>query len=82
MIVSLQLATILISRSNVYLLGRGLCIWCGVELRDEGAGCPRFAFQKTGSVARRVPLNFHVKSIEVPLGLFPNHDAALPARRH
>jgi amino acid transporter len=68
-IVCLQLATILISRGNVYILGEAYAFGVAWSFAMKSLGVLVLRFTKPDIPRWRVPLNFRVKSIEVPLGL-------------
>jgi amino acid transporter len=68
-IAGLQLATILISRGNVYILGEAYAFGVAWSFATKALGVLILRFTKPEVPRWKVPLNFHVKSIEVPVGL-------------
>jgi amino acid transporter len=68
-IVGLQLATILISRGDVYILGEAYAFGVVWSFAMKALAVVILRFTQPRVPRWRVPLNFHVKSIEVPLGL-------------
>src|SRR5213076_770391 len=50
-------------------LRRGICIWRGMELCHESAWRRHSAITHPHAPRWRVPFNFRVKSVEVPVGL-------------
>jgi hypothetical protein len=68
-IVGLQLATILISRGDVYILGEAYAFGVVWSFAMKALAVVILRFTQPRVPRCRVPLNFHVKSIEVPLGL-------------
>src|SRR5262249_40672045 len=69
LIVGLQLATILVSRGNVYILGEAYAFGVAWSFAMKALGVVVLRFKKPDVPRWKVPLNFKVKSIEVPLGL-------------
>src|SRR2546422_2362548 len=68
-IVALQLVTIVISRGNVYLLGEGYAFGVAWSFAMKALAVVILRFTHPRAPRWRVPFNFHVKSIEVPVGL-------------
>src|SRR5262245_25470226 len=68
-IVGLQLATILVSRGNVYILGEAYAFGVAWSFAMKALGVVVLRFKKPDVPRWKVPLNFKVKSVEVPLGL-------------
>ena len=69
MIVGLQLVTILLSRGNVYFLGEAYAFGVAWSFAMKALAVVVLRFTRPGARRWRVPLNFHVKSVEVPVGL-------------
>src|SRR5438552_2488550 len=68
-IVGLQLVTILLSRGNVYLLGEAYAFGVAWSFAMKALAVVILRFTRPHAKRWRVPLNFHVGSVEVPLGL-------------
>ena len=68
-IVGLQLITILISRGNVYLLGEAYAFGVVWSFAMLALAVVILRFKRPRVPRWRVPLNFHMKSVEVPVGL-------------
>ena len=66
-VVGLQLLTSPGPR-NIFLLGRGVCLWRDVELRHEGPGGAVLRYS-IGEAGFRVPINLKVGDVEIPVGL-------------
>jgi amino acid transporter len=69
LVVALQLLTILLSRGDIYLLGEAYAfgvIWSFVM---KGLGVLVLRYKQAGVREYRVPLNFKVGGVEIPLGL-------------
>ena len=68
-IVGLQLMTIVISRGNVYLLGEVYAFGVVWSFAMKALGVVILRFTHPHAPRWRVPFNFRVKSVEVPVGL-------------
>src|SRR5262249_31057762 len=68
-IAALQLVTILISRGNVYTLGEAYAFGVAWSFAMLALGVVILRFTKPDVPRWKVPFNFRVKSIEVPVGL-------------
>jgi amino acid transporter len=68
-IVALQLVTIGLSRGNVFLLGEAYAFGVVWSFAMKALGVVILRFKRPRAPRWRVPLNFHVKSVEVPVGL-------------
>jgi amino acid transporter len=68
-IAALQLLTIVISRGNVYLLGEAYAFGVVWSFAMKALAVVILRFTHPRAPRWRVPFNFHVRSMEVPLGL-------------
>jgi amino acid transporter len=68
-IVGLQLATILLSRGNVYLLGEAYAFGVVWSFAFKALALLVLRYTEPGAREWRVPLNLKVGGVEVPLGL-------------
>jgi nucleotide-binding universal stress UspA family protein len=68
MVVALQLATIVASRGDVYLLGEAYAFGVIWSFLMKGTGVLALRFQRTGQ-EYKTPLNFRVAGREIPAGL-------------
>ncbi|MBZ5727610.1 MAG: APC family permease [Acidobacteriia bacterium] len=69
LIVGLQLATILISRGNVYMLGEAYAFGVVWSFAMKALSVLVLRYKQPGAREWKVPLNFHVGRTEIPLGL-------------
>jgi len=68
-IVLLQLATILISRGNVYMLGEAYAFGVVWSFAMKALSVLVLRYKQPGGREWKVPLNFHIGKTEIPLGL-------------
>ena len=68
-IVGLQLITILISRGNVYMLGEAYAFGVVWSFAMKALSVLVLRYKQPGGREWKVPLNFHVRGTEIPLGL-------------
>jgi len=69
-IVALQLITILISRGNVYMLGEAYAFGVVWSFAMKALSVLVLRYKQPGGREWKVPLNFHVRGVEIPVGLF------------
>ena len=69
LVVLLQIVTILISRGNVYLLGEAYAFGVMWSFFMKSLSVLVLRYKRPGQREWRVPLNFHVRGIEIPVGL-------------
>jgi len=69
LVVGLQLLTILLSRGNVYVLGEAYAFGVLWSFVMKALAVVVLRYTKPGSREFRVPLNFKIRQIEIPLGL-------------
>src|SRR5262249_2973737 len=65
-IAGLQLLTILISRGNVYILGEAYAFGVAWSFAMKALAVVVLRFTRPHAPRWRVPLNFHVRSVEIP----------------
>ena len=68
-IVGLQLVTILISRGNVYMLGEAYAFGVVWSFAMKALSVLVLRYKQPGGREWKVPLNFHVRGVEIPVGL-------------
>jgi amino acid transporter len=68
-IVGLQLITILISRGNVYMLGEAYAFGVVWSFAMKALSVLVLRYKQPQGREWKVPLNFHVRGVEVPVGL-------------
>jgi len=69
-IVALQLITIVISRGDVYMLGEAYAFGVVWSFAMKALSVLVLRYKQPGGREWKVPLNFHVRGVEVPVGLF------------
>jgi amino acid transporter/nucleotide-binding universal stress UspA family protein len=69
-IVALQLITIIISRGNVYMLGEAYAFGVVWSFAMKALSVLVLRYKQPGGREWKVPLNFHFRGVEIPLGLF------------
>jgi amino acid transporter/nucleotide-binding universal stress UspA family protein len=69
LIVILQLITILISRGDVYMLGEAYAFGVVWSFAMKALSVLVLRYKQPGKREWKVPLNFHIGSTEIPLGL-------------
>jgi amino acid transporter len=69
-IVALQLITIVISRGNVYMLGEAYAFGVVWSFAMKALSVLVLRYKQPGGREWKVPLNFHVRGVELPVGLF------------
>jgi amino acid transporter len=69
MVVGLQLLTILLSRGNIIVLGEAYAFGVMWSFAMKGLAVSVLRFKQPGKREFRVPLNFHIAGVEIPLGL-------------
>jgi len=68
LVVVLQLLTIILS-PEIILSWRSVRVWRDVEFLDEGLGSAVLRYKQPGKRDFRVPLNFTMGNVEIPVGL-------------
>jgi amino acid transporter len=68
-IVGLQLLTILISRGDIYVLGEAYAFGVVWSFAMKALSVLVLRYKKPGNREWKVPLNFHIGGVEIPLGL-------------
>ena len=69
-IVALQLITIIISRGDVYMLGEAYAFGVVWSFAMKALSVLVLRYKQPGGREWKVPLNFHFRGVEIPLGLF------------
>ena len=69
LVVSLQLLTIILSRGNIFLLGEAYAFGVMWSFAMKGLAVLVLRFKQPGTREFRVPLNFKIDKVEIPLGL-------------
>jgi amino acid transporter len=69
LVVGLQIATIILSRGNIFLLGEAYAFGVMWSFAMNGAAVLALRYKQPGFREFRVPLNFTIAGVEVPLGL-------------
>jgi amino acid transporter/nucleotide-binding universal stress UspA family protein len=69
-IVLLQLITIIISRGDVYMLGEAYAFGVVWSFAMKALSVLVLRYKQPGGREWKVPLNFHVRGVEIPVGLF------------
>jgi amino acid transporter len=69
-IVVLQLITIVISRGDVYMLGEAYAFGVVWSFAMKALSVLVLRYKQPGGREWKVPLNFHVRGVEIPVGLF------------
>ena len=69
LVVGLQIATIILSRGNIFLLGEAYAFGVMWSFAMNGAAVLALRYKQPGFREFRVPLNLRVRGVEIPLGL-------------
>src|SRR5215510_6365971 len=69
LVVALQIATILLSRGNIFLLGEAYAFGVMWSFATKGLAVLVLRYRQPGDREFRVPLNITVGSMEIPIGL-------------
>src|SRR5437868_3261398 len=69
LVVGLQIATIILSRGNIFLLGEAYAFGVMWSFAMNGAAVLALRYKQPGFREFRVPLNFTIAGVEVPFGL-------------
>lgn len=69
LVVGLQIATILLSRGNIFLLGEAYAFGVMWSFAMNAAAVLALRYKEPGPRDFRVPLNFKLRNVEVPVGL-------------
>jgi amino acid transporter len=69
LVVALQLLTIVLSRGDVFVLGEAYAFGVMWSFSMKGLAVLVLRYTEPGQREYRVPLNFHIGKIEIPLGL-------------
>jgi len=69
LVVGLQLLTIILSRGNIFLLGEAYAFGVMWSFAMKGLAVLVLRYKQRGEREFRVPLNFKIGSLEIPLGL-------------
>ncbi len=69
LVVALQLVTIVLSRGNIFILGEAYAFGVMWSFAMKGIAVLVLRYKEPGQREFRVPLNFNMGSVEIPLGL-------------
>jgi amino acid transporter len=69
LVVGLQIATIILSRGNIFLLGEAYAFGVMWSFAMNGAAVLALRYKQPGFREFRVPLNLRVRGVEIPVGL-------------
>src|SRR3954453_694357 len=69
LVVALQLLTILLSRGNIFILGEAYAFGVMWSFAMKGLAVLMLRYKQPGVREFRVPLNFTIRGVEIPLGL-------------
>ena len=69
LVVSLQLLTIILSRGNIFVLGEAYAFGVMWSFAMKGLAVLVLRYKQPGGREFRVPLNFSIGKVEIPLGL-------------
>jgi len=69
LVVGLQLLTIILSRGDVFVLGEAYAFGVMWSFSMKGLAVLVLRYTEPGKREYRVPLNFHIAGVEIPLGL-------------
>jgi len=69
LIVALQLLTIIISRGDVYMLGEAYAFGVVWSFAMKALSVLVLRYKQPGGREWKVPLNFHIRGVEIPVGL-------------
>ena len=82
LVVGLQIATIILSRGNIFLLGEAYAFGVMWSFFMNSAAVLTLRYQHPGKREFRVPLNLKIGNVEIPLGLVPDHAHAACSVHH
>src|SRR5947209_27984 len=69
LVVGLQIATIILSRGNIFLLGEAYAFGVMWSFAMNGAAVLALRYKEPGAREFRVPFNFRLGDVEIPVGL-------------
>src|SRR5947208_11386815 len=69
LVVGLQILTILLSRGDIFVLGEAYAFGVMWSFAMKGLAVAVLRYKQRGEREFRVPFNFKIKSVEIPLGL-------------
>src|SRR6185312_17548524 len=69
LVVGLQLLTIVLSRGNIFVLGEAYAFGVMWSFSMKGLAVLVLRYTEPGKREYRVPFNFHIGKVEIPLGL-------------
>jgi amino acid transporter len=69
LVVALQLITIILSRGDIFILGEAYAFGVMWSFSMKGLAVLVLRYKDPGRREYRVPLNFHIGKVEIPLGL-------------
>jgi len=69
LVVALQLITIILSRGDIFVLGEAYAFGVMWSFSMKGLAVLVLRYKEPGKREYRVPLNFHIGKVEIPLGL-------------
>jgi len=69
LVVGLQILTIVLSRGNIFLLGEAYAFGVMWSFSMKGLAVLVLRYTEPGKREYRVPLNFHIGKVEIPMGL-------------
>jgi amino acid transporter len=69
LVVGLQLLTIILSRGDIFVLGEAYAFGVMWSFSMKGLAVLVLRYKQPGKREFRVPLNFHIGGVEIPLGL-------------
>ena len=82
LVVGLQIATIVLSRGNIFVLGEAYAFGVMWSFAMKGLAVLMLRYKQPGKREFRVPLNLKIGNLEIPLGLGLITRDALRALRH
>jgi amino acid transporter len=68
-VVGMQIATIILSRGDIFVLGEAYAFGVMWSFAMKGLAVLVLRYKQPGKREFRVPLNFHIAGVEIPLGL-------------
>src|SRR5207247_8109742 len=69
LVVLLQIATILLSRGNIFILGEAYAFGVMWSFATKGLAVLVLRYTHRGARDFRVPFNFRIRNVEIPIGL-------------
>jgi len=69
LVVGLQILTIILSRGNIFVLGEAYAFGVMWSFSMKGLAVLVLRYKRPGAREYRVPLNFHVGGVEIPVGI-------------